>query len=256
MPDNGTSEDSEQRDESGQLSFTRRTALTGVGGAAAGGILGRVLGRPSDGTATERGENEQSTTPGDGSRPLDVEAGMDEVLPGDKFGKVRIGQYAHSLQISATRQPAWLVQPFHEDISTTSTSYEETDSNIGYGLIPFPPGQVPILRTVTHMENDSDSTASLRISIANREFFVSPSEGPMPLEEDSVKQTILEVTGKGSTQVYDETYLSDHEDIVMGMPNGAGPPENTFILEVKTDDPSQAATIKNTTTVSLELEAL
>lgn len=256
MPDNGTSEDGEQQEESGRFSFTRRTTLTGIGGAAISGGLGSMLSRQSGGTTAEIEGNEQPTTPGDGSPSLDMEAGIDEVLPGDKFGKVRIGQYAHSLQVSGTRRPAWLVQPFHEDISTTSTSYEETGSNIGYGLIPFPPGQVPILRTVTHIENNSSSTASLRISIANREFYVSPTKGPVPLEEDPVKQTILEVTGKGSTQVYDETYLSDHEDIVMGMPNGSPHPVNTFILEVKTDNPSQAATIKNTTTVSLELEAL
>ncbi|WP_136361789.1 hypothetical protein [Halobellus limi] len=256
MPGSGTSDGGEQQEESGRFSITRRTALTGVGGVAIGSGLGSMLGRSPGETTAEAAEDEQQTTPGEGSAALAMEAGIDEVLPGDKFGKVRIGQYAHSLQVSGTRRPAWLVQPFHEDVSTTSTSYEETGSNIGYGLIPFPPGQVPILRTVTHIENNSGSTASLRISIANREMYVNPTKGPVPLEEDPVKQTILEVTGKGSTQVYDEAYLSDHEDIVMGMPNGSPNPVNSFIIEVKTDDPNQAATIKNTTTVSLELEAL
>jgi hypothetical protein len=240
----------DDRGESGisSIEFTRRSTLLGIGGLATGaGIFGKN---------TERMNSEISQSNSSHTRKQgELSASIDEVLPGDKFGKIRIGQYPHSLQVSGTRRPAWMVQPFSEDVHTTNTTYEEVGSNVGYGVIPFPPGQVPILRIVGHFDNHPRSTTSLRVSIANKPMY-SPQGTPQPLDDGEVKQTILEVTGKGETQVYDEAYLSDYDDIVTGMPNGSPLPTNTFIIEMKTDDSTHEATISNASTVSLELEAL
>lgn len=241
------------RDNDGEdsvLNVTRRSTLLGMGGLAIGT---GVHNENSERTGSEPPQSDSSRNRG----RVGFRASVDEGLPGDKFGKIRIGQYAHSLQVSGTRRPAWMVQPFNEDAQTSSTTYEETDSNIGYGMIPFPPGQVPLLRVVGHFDNHAESTTSLRISIANRPIYrPSQQAEPQPLDEDDIKQTILEVTGKGRTQVYSEAYLSDFEDVTTGMPNGSELPINTFILEMKTDCSKENSSIKSETTVSLELEAL
>lgn len=238
MPD----DDSDKTMDS--IEFTRRSTLLGVGGLAS---MGEIFSRNINQT-----EVEQSESPQIGGQ-TDFSASVDEGLPGDKFGKIGIGKYTHSLQVSGTRWPAWMIQPFNEDVCISSTTYKGVGSNIGYGLIPFPPGQVPVLRVVGHFDNQPESTTSLRVSIANRP--VSSTQGT-PLDDGEVKQTILEVTGKGRTQVHNEVYLSDYDDIVLGQSNGSSLPKNTFIIEAKADASKKEATISSATTVSLELEAL
>ncbi|WP_152424854.1 hypothetical protein [Natronococcus jeotgali] len=235
-------------------SFTRRSTMIGLsslfGATSVSGKSGRL----------EKENTSSTITSQDGSMKSSIQ--IDEVLPGDKFGKIDIGPYSHSLQISGTRQPAWMIQPFNKDTTVDTTSYKETGSNIGYGSIPFAPGQVPILRTVVHFEAEPSSTTSLRLSIANKPGNVAESGEFVPLDKDqSSTETIIELSGKGTTQIYDEVYLTEFEDVVSGSPAGEGAndseyPINTFIIEAKTDDPKTASTIKGATTVSLELEAL
>lgn len=182
---------------------------------------------------------------------------INEVLPGDKFGQVTFGELSHTLTVSGTRQPSWMVRPFPEDVHTTSTSYEDTGAEVGYGFISFAPGQVPILRIVGHFDNPSDVTASIRVSIANRPTYRPPrASSDIVVDDDPLPRTVLEVTGKGRTQTFSEVYLSDVDDVVTGMANGAPLPSHTLLLEVKTDDSSEQATIGNATTIALELEAL
>lgn len=248
---------SDTNPESDQFSMPRRSALVGAG-VGLGALSSRRLwsareseeppgeGRADDVAETARGREDFSAT-------------VDEGLPGDKFGKARVGPYSHALQVSGTRRPAWMVQPFSADYRTTSTSYERAGSDIGYGVIPFPPGQVPILRAVGHFDNGASSTTSLRISIANIAGNEASGEF-VPLDDRPARQTILELNGQGETQIYDEAYLSEFVDVVAGGAgggsNGTEYPINTFIVEVKTDDPDREAVIRAATTVSLELEAL
>lgn len=199
------------------------------------------------------------TTDDQSAKPDDRQEGMfiDEFPPGDRFGKLVVNGLAHTLQVSGTRQPSWMVQPFNEDIHTSSTSYEETDAAVGYGVIPFPPGQIPILRMVGHIETDSESTASIRLSIANRPAYQPPGlDSPRVLDEGPARNTLLEVTGQGETQVFDEVYLTEVDDVVTGLDNAAGLPSHTLLFEVKTDQANGQAIIGSATTVALELEAI
>ena len=85
MPTDGTEDGSEQQEESEQFSFTRRSALAGVGSAALVSGLRPMLGNRSDKTETKPKGNTQSATRGNGSLSINLEAGIDEVLPGDKL---------------------------------------------------------------------------------------------------------------------------------------------------------------------------
>lgn len=231
-------------------SFSRRAALALLGLGAYGSVAsGETTGDAEDvdeaETSTELAQNEE------------VRAFIDEVLPGDKFGKIEIGEYQHALQLSGTRTPSWMIQPVNQDVRITNTSYEEVGSGIGYGVIPFPPGQVPILRLVGHVNAEPGVKTSLRVSIANREAYSPPGvDGTRVLEDSPVRQTLMEVTAQGDTQVFDERYLTDVEDVVTGLGNGHSLPSHTLLFEAKTDSPSGQVTLGSETTVSLELEAL
>lgn len=238
---------------SDESSFTlsRRAALTFFGL----GAFSQVASSASASQARMEGSNSELLAVSDDTE--DTEVFIDEVLPGDKFGKINVGQYQYTLQQSGTRRPSWMVTPFDQDIHVSDTSYEEIGTGIGYGMIPFPPGQVPVLRLVGHIDSDPQSTTSLRVSIANREAYSPASlEKTLELEADSVRQALLEVTAQGKTQVFDEVYLSEVEDVVTGMDNGHSLPSHTLLFEAKTDSSDQKATIKSETTVALELEAL
>lgn len=238
---------------SDESSFTlsRRTALAFFGLGAFSQVASSVS--PS-----------QTQPEGGNSDPLDVAENdedtdifIDEVLPGDKFGKINIGQYQYTLQQSGTRTPSWMVTPFDQDIHVSNTSYEDIGTGVGYGMIPFPPGQVPVLRLVGHIDSESQSKTSLRVSIANREAYSPASlEKTLELEDDPVRQPLLEVTAQGKTQVFDEVYLSEMEDVVTGMDNAHSLPSHTLLFEAKTDSSDHEATIKGETTVALEMEAL
>lgn len=236
----------------GGLSFSRRAALTLLGLGAFGGMA-------SSGAGARTGE---SGTGGPGAsgdaafRTDGFSAFVDEVLPGDRFGKLRVGPYEQTLQMSGTREPSWMVKPLHRDEPVSGGSYEQI-SSVGYGVIPFPPGKVPVLRMTGHLDGVSDATTSLRLSIANREAYSPPGvDGVRYLEDDSVRQTLLEVSAEGETQVFDEVYLSDVEDVVTGLGNAHALPSHTLLLEAKTDAPSGDVAVGEATTVALELEAL
>lgn len=231
------------------LSMNRRSALAVLGLGTMGTTRSSANMVDDSGKKTERKEIQSENNK--------EKAYLEEMPPGDRFGKVEINDIHHTLQVSGTRRPAWMVRPFPNGITTTSTSYEETDANIGYGLIPFPPGHVPVLRIVGHFDNAEESTASIRVSIANRPAYTPPGlDSPRVLSEDPVQKTLLEVTGQGQTQVFDETYLTDAEDVVSGVDNAHPLPSHTLLCEVKTDRSRGQATIGNGTTLSLELEAL
>lgn len=231
-------------------SFSRRAALTLLGLGALGSVAsGGTTADTENADAAERAEELAQNE--------DVRAFIDEVLPGDKFGKIEIGEYQHALQQSGTRTPSWMVQPVNEDVRITNTSYEEVGSGVGYGVIPFPPGQVPILRLVGHVNAERDVETSFRVSIANREAYSPPGvDGTRVLEDDPVRQTLMEVTAQGDTQVFDEIYLTDVEDVVTGLGNSHSLPSHTLLFEAKTESPSGQVTLGSETTVSLELEAL
>lgn len=229
-------------------SVSRRSALAllGLGSLALSASSGTAEGDPN-------GNQSGETLPDDRRNG----AFIDEFPPGDRFGKHRIDGVPHTLQVSGTRRPSWMIRPFTEDIHTSSTSYEETDADIGYGVIPFPPGHVPVLRMVGHIETDSESTASIRVSIANRPAYSPPGvESTRVIDDERARSTLLEVTGQGETQVFDEVYLTEAEDVVTGLDNAAGLPSHTLLFEVKTERPQAGATIGSATTVSLELEAV
>lgn len=231
-------------------SLSRRAALTLLGLGALGSV---ASGETTAGTE----DIDVAETSEELVQDADVRAFIDEVLPGDKFGKIEIGEYQHALQQSGTRTPSWMIQPVNQDVRITNTSYEEVGSGIGYGTIPFPPGQVPILRLVCHVDAEPDAETSFRVSIANREAYSPPGvDGLRVLEDSPVRQTLMEVTAQGDTQVFDELYLTDVEDIVTGLGNGHSLPSHTLIFEAKTDSPSGQVTLGSETTVSLELEAL
>lgn len=211
----------------------------------------------ADESTTDPESSEGSSTEfGTPTSTEEFQAYTDEVLPGDKFGKVRIGPYTYTLQMSGTREPTWMVNPLHRDVSVNSDSYEQI-SSVGYGVIPFSPGKVPVLRIVGHINGKTGSETSLRVSIANREAYVPAGLDELRiLEDDPVRQTLLEVTAVGETQVFDEVYLSDVEDIVTGIGNGHHLPSHTLLFEAKTESPDEDVTIGEATTVALELEAL
>jgi hypothetical protein len=239
-------------DEHGELSFSRRTALTLLG-------LGAFSGVASSDVRARTGKSPVSS-PGGSDNPVfrtdEFSAFIDEVLPGDKFGKLRVGPYEQTLQMSGTRESSWMVKPLHCDEPVNSDSYKQI-SSVGYGVVPFPPGKVPVLRITGHLNGGPNATTSLRLSIANREGYSPPGvDGIRYLEDDPVRQTLLEVTAEGETQVFDEVYLSDIEDVVTGLDNAHPLPSHTLLLEAKTDAPAGNATVGEATTVSLELEAL
>ncbi|MGQ4557118.1 hypothetical protein [Halobellus sp. GM3] len=154
-----------------------------------------------------------------------------------------------------------MIQPFNERTEVSGNEYEDVGSNIGYGTIPFPPGHVPVLRVVSHFEGDDETTTSLRVSIANIPGRTTESGDFVPLDRDQdPRQTIVELTGQGTTQVYEEAYLTEFEDVVAGGAgggtNGTEYPINTFIIEAKTGSVSGSSFVTDATTVSLELEAL
>lgn len=227
-------------------SVSRRSALALLG-------LGSIALSASSANAKDEPSNDRSVMPDDREEGMFI----DEFPPGDRFGKLTVDGLAHTLQVSGTRRPSWMVQPFNEDIHTTSTSYEKIDAAVGYGVIPFPPGHVPILRMVGHIETDSESTASIRLSIANRPAYQPPGlDSPRILDEGPARRTLLEVTGQGETQVFDEVYLTEVDDVVTGLDNAAGLPSHTLLFEVKTDRTNGEAVISSATTVALELEAV
>lgn len=229
-------------------SVSRRSALTLLGLSSL--ALASASGEAKDGPDDECSEASHPDNRRDG-------AFIDEFPPGDRFGKLAIDGLSHTLQVSGTRRQSWMVQPFSEDVQITSTSYEETDADVGYGVIPFPPGHVPVLRMVGHIETDSDSTASIRVSIANRPSYRPPGvESARIIDEGPARSTLLEVTGQGETQVFDEVYLTEVDDVVTGLNNAAGLPSHTLLFEVKTDRPAGRSTVGSATTVSLELEAI
>lgn len=175
-------------------SLSRRTALTLLGA----GALSQAASADSNAGSKDVEPNGESMS--DLTESEHVRAFIDEVLPGDKFGKLEIGEFQHTLQLAGTRSPSWMVQPFSEDKRITSTSYDEIGSGIGYGVIPFPPGQVPVLRLVGHINGTPEAETSLRVSIANREAYSPPGvDGVRVLEDDEVRQTLIEVTAKGDT---------------------------------------------------------
>lgn len=234
------------------LSLSRRSVLALLG-------LGAIA-EPSSGHEVQKNTVKRGTADDlEVSLPDDerISVSIDEVLPGDEFGQVTLGELSHTLTVSGTRRPSWMIQPFPEDVHTTSTTYEDTGAEVGYGLIPFAPGHVPVLRIVGHFNNPMDATASIRVSIANRPAYRPPrASRDIVLDDDSLPRTLLEVTGKGRTQTFDEVYLSDVKDVVTGFSNSAVFPSHTLLFEVKMDGSCEQATISNATTVALELEAL
>ncbi|MFC6724585.1 hypothetical protein ACFQE1_09400 [Halobium palmae] len=236
------------------LSMSRRMALAFLGMGALSQTASAGGGDGDDGG--DRG-GEGASGGSEGAPPREeFEAYVDEVLPGDKFGKVRIGPYTHTLQLSGTREPSWLVNPLHGDAAVDSDSYERI-ADVGYGVIPFSPGTVPVLRIVGHIDGEAGSETSIRVSIANREAYVPAGLDELRVLEDGpVRQTLLEVTGTGETQVFDEVYLSDVEDVVTGLDNGHPLPSHTLLFEAKTETPDADVTVGGATSVALELEAL
>lgn len=236
--------------ESHGLSISRRMALALLGV----GALGEVA--AADGQATGQSNGGTTTSSSDSTPPGEVSHSIDEVLPGDKFGNVDIGPYSFTLQLSGTREPSWLVNPLNGPTDVNSSEYQQI-AEVGYGVIPFSPGKVPVLRIVGHLNGKTDTETSVRVSIANREAYSPPGvDGLRVLEDDEVRQTLLEVTGVGETQVFDEVYLSDVEDVVTGLDNGHPLPSHTLLFEAKTEAPSADVTIGGATSVALELEAL
>lgn len=222
-------------------------ALMGIGALSQGAAAQEESGGFADG---DNGNADEA------SRNESMEGYIDEVLPGDKFGKVSLGPYTYTLQMSGTREPSWMVNPLNGATEVNSDSYEQI-SSVGYGVIPFSPGKVPVLRITGHVDGHPDSETSIRVSIANREAYVPAGLDDLRiLEDDPVRQTLLEVTGVGETQLFDEVYLSDVEDVVTGLGNGHSLPSHTLLFEAKTESPDADVTIGEATTVALELEAL
>jgi hypothetical protein len=242
----------DSRNQEFDLSLSRRSVLALIG-------LGAIV-EPNSGRSVQKNAaNRKSMNDSEADLLNDEQISMsiDEVLPGDKFGRVTIGELSHTLTVSGTRRPSWMIQPFSEDVHTTSTTYEDTEAEVGYGFIPFAPGHVPVLRIVGHFDNPVDATASIRVSIANRPAYHPPrTSSDIVLDDDPPRRTLLEVTGKGRTQTFDEVYLSDVKDVVTGFRNSTALPSHTLLFEVKMDHSCEQATISNATTVALELEAL
>lgn len=242
----------DNEDQNFDLSLPRRSilALLGLGAMAKTGSGQRVRKNTVD---RESGDGSEMNLPDE----VQMSLSTDEILPGDEFGRVNLGEISHTLTVSGTRQPSWMIQPFPEDIHTTSTTYEDTEAEVGYGFIPFAPGYVPVLRIVGHFDNPAEATASIRVSIANRPAYHPPRVSKdIVLDDDPLQRTLLEVTGKGRTQTFDEVYLSDVKDVVTGFRNSATLPSHTLLFEIKTDRSCDQATISSATTIALELEAL
>ncbi|UPM44336.1 hypothetical protein [Halocatena salina] len=230
------------------LSLSRRSvlALLGMGAMAQPGG-GREA--QNDRDVTDRGDVALS---GEGTS-----ISIEDVLPGDEFGQITVEGLQHALPVSGTRRQSWMMRPFPKDIDATSPTYEDTDTEIGYGVVPFAPGRVPVLRIVGHFDAPREATASIRVSIANRPAYQPPrAERDIVLDDDPTRRTVLEVTGQGRTQVFDEVYLSEVKDVVTGFRNSAPLRSHTLHFEVKRDRSCDRATISNATTVALELEAL
>lgn len=147
-----------------------------------------------------------------------------------------------------------MVKPFHEDIQPQANSYQDVGEGVQYGILPFPPGKVPILRLNGRIQAEDGVETSLRISIANRPAADTP-QGVVTLEEGPVKKPLLEGSAIGSAQIYDEVYLTEVKNVVMGQNNGHQLPSHTFLFEAKTDSPGNA-TISRSSTIEIELEAL
>lgn len=239
-------------DTNGHFSFSRRSALALMGLGASTAIAGC-----SDNTDTTSGGNSETPNQPDGTtEEADQTDGhsLSEVLPGEKFGRTTISEFEHTLQFSGTRESSWMVRPFRQDVQPESTTYEKVGSEINYGIIPFPPGKIPILRFNGHIDGRDGVETSLRVSIANLPAFEINGE-PTHLKEGPVQDTVMEVSAKGSSQVYNEVYLTEVEDLVLGLDNGHELPANTFLFEAKTDSPGNGA-IRNSSTLTLQMEAL
>lgn len=238
--------------ERSELSLSRRTALILLGMGTFSGVASSHTRARTDKSAVGSPDTSDNSV----FWTDEFSAFVDEVLPGDKFGKLRIGPYEQTLQMSGTRESSWMVKPLYCDEPVNSNSYKQI-SSIGYGVVPFPPGKVPVLRITGHLNGVPNATTSLRLSIANREGYSPPGvDGIRYLEDDPVQQTLLEVTAEDETQVFDEVYLSDIEDVVTGLDNAHPLPSHTLLLEAKTDAQAENVTVGEATTVSLELEAL
>ena len=237
------------------LSLSRRKALTLMGTGTATAVAGcnsRSSTEPSTETNTE---TTNSTPVGDSEENNSTEGhSLKEVLPGEKFGSTTVGGFTHTLQFSGTRESSWMVRPFQQDIQPQTNSYQDVNAGVEYGILPFPPGKVPILRLNSCIEADEGVETNIRVSIANRPAINSP-QGIVPLEDGPVRKTLIEVSTLGSAQLYDETYLTEAQNVVMGMNNGHRLPSHTFLFEAKTDSPGNA-TISRSTTIALDMEAL
>lgn len=239
-----------------RLSLSRRRALAVLGAGTTTAIAG--CNSPSEGQrATETpAETPRNGTPDGQSEVSGSNQGhsIKEVLPGEKFGSTRIGEFDHTLRFSGTRESAWMVRPFQQDIEPQSNSYQEAGDGVHYGNLPFPPGKVPVLRLNCRIEADDGVETGLRVSIANRPA-VSTPDGVLPLEEGPVRKTLMEASAIGSAQMYDEVYLTEVKNVVMGMDNGHRLPSHTFLFEARTDSPGNT-TISRSSTIALEMEAL
>lgn len=253
MGDNGKTELEEE------LSLSRRSALAAMGLGASVALAGcnQVVGDQNTGTAQAESSEPSSTQPEGTTEEFNRPEGhtLNEVLPGEKFGSVTINGFTHTLQFSGTREPSWMVRPFHTDAQPESTTYEDIGSGIEYGVIPFPPGKVPILRLNGRIEAEEGVKTNVRISIANRPAVPTPTGKMAPMENGPVRQSIMELSTIGSAQIYDEVYLTDIEDVVMGMDNGHSLPSHTFLFEAKTDSPGLSK-IASSTTLALDMEVL
>ena len=182
---------------------------------------------------------------------IDHAASLAESPQGEKFGRVEIDDISHTLQVSGTRHQAWMMRPFREPVQTQQTTYQTVGDEIGFGLLPFPPGYAPILRVVGHFTNDPGYTTSLRVSVTNN----VPQDDS--LQDSDGRRTVLELTGQGDAQVFNEVNLAELKGITTYGKSGSGRNHpNQFVFEMKTGDPVHTATIESSSTVALELEAL
>jgi len=181
----------------------------------------------------------------------DLSASLTQEVPGERSGQLTIEDTKHTLQVSGTRRPSWMIRPFQEPIETNSTSYTKVGNELNLSLGPFPPGYAPILRIVGHFNNDPRYSTHLRVSVSRD---VNKKD---ELENSDDRQTILELAGQGRSQVFDEANL-DKLDNMSGAVNGSQEQRQPtqFFFEIKTEDAQHTANIESSSTIALELEAL
>jgi len=183
------------------------------------------------------------------SGTADLSASLTEEGPGGKYGQLTIKDIQHTLQVRGTRTQSWMMRPFRTPVETNSTSYTKVGDEIGYGLIPFPPGYAPILRVVGYFTNHQDQNTHLRVSTSN-------NVGDDEATDADGQQTVLELVGEGQTRVSDEVNLAELDDIVYGKDLQERRRPNQFFFEMKTENALHTATIESSSTIALELESL